>query len=129
MQGSLRKSDLEDYDVEWVEPISADYRGYTVLELPANTQGSITLMALNILKQFSLDNHQSIDTIHKQIESTKMAFADGLEHISDPRITDIDYLLSDEYGIIRAKQLKKKAQIYTPLDTSQLRHRISGNRG
>jgi gamma-glutamyltranspeptidase / glutathione hydrolase len=113
--GFLEKSDLYEYDVEWVEPISADYRGYSVLELPANSQGAITLMALNILKQFSLAKHQSIDTIHKQIEAMKMAFADGLEHISDPRITNIDSLLSDEYGIIRAKQLKKKAQIFTPL--------------
>ena len=113
--GFFEKSDLEDYEVEWVEPISTNYRGFDVLELPANTQGPITLMALNILKQFTLENHQSIDSIHKQIESIKMAFADGLEHISDPSITNIDSLLSDDYGISRSKQLKKNAQIYTPL--------------
>jgi gamma-glutamyltranspeptidase / glutathione hydrolase len=113
--GFFEKADFEEYDVEWVEPISTGYRGFDVLELPANTQGTITLMALNILKQFNLDKHQSIDTIHKQIESIKMAFADGLEHISDSRITNIADLLSDEYGITRAKQLKKKAQIFTPL--------------
>jgi gamma-glutamyltranspeptidase / glutathione hydrolase len=113
--GFFEKSDLEEYDIEWVEPISSNYRGYTVLEIPANSQGAITLMALNILKQFELKNHQSIDTIHKQIEATKMAFADGLEHISDPRITDINHLLSDDYGVIRSKQIKRNAQIYTPL--------------
>jgi len=113
--GFFEKSDLEEYDVEWVEPISSDYRGYTVMEIPANSQGAITLMALNILKQFELKNHQSIDTIHKQIEATKMAFTDGLEHISDPRITNITDLLSDEYGIVRSKQMKKRAQIYSPL--------------
>jgi gamma-glutamyltranspeptidase / glutathione hydrolase len=72
-------------------------------------------MALDILKQFELKKHQSIDTIHKQIEATKMAFADGLEHISDSRITDINHLLSDDYGVIRSKQIKRNAQIYTPL--------------
>ncbi len=113
--GFFEKADLEGYDVEWVDPIFADYRGYDVLELPANTQGPITLMALNILKQFNLDKHQSIDSIHKQIESIKMAFADGLEHISDPTVTNIADLLSDEYGITRSKQLKKRAQIFTPL--------------
>ena len=45
--GFFEKSDLEDYEVEWVEPISTNYRGFDVLELPANTQGPITLMALN----------------------------------------------------------------------------------
>lgn len=113
--GFFDKSDLEEYDVTWVDPIFTDYRGYTVYELPANSQGAITLMALNILKQFELTKFQSIDTIHKQIESIKMAFADGLEHISDPRITKIRHLLDDEYGVIRSKQLKNKAQIYTPL--------------
>ncbi len=113
--GFFDKSDLEEYDVTWVDPIFTDYRGYTVYELPANSQGAITLMALNILKQFDLKDFQSVDTIHKQIESIKMAFADGLEHISDPKITNIEHLLEDEYGMIRSKQIKSKAQIYTPL--------------
>lgn len=117
--GFFDKSDFEEYSAEWFDPISTDYRGYTVLEPPANSQGAITLMALNILKQFELTKHVHVDTVHKQIESIKMAFADGLEHISDPRLTDLSYLISDEYGLVRAKQVRRYAQEYTPLRPHQ----------
>ena len=52
--GYLRKSDLQTYAPEWVEPISTNYRGFDVWEIPPNGQGMITLMALNILSEMKL---------------------------------------------------------------------------
>ncbi len=82
--GYLRKEDLETFEPEWVEPLSINYRGYDVWELPPNGQGIIALMALNIAKGFDFDEKESIETYPKQIESLNLAFSDGKNHITDP---------------------------------------------
>lgn len=113
--GYIRKKDLEDYEVLWVEPIKTNYRGYDVLEIPPNGQGIVTLEALNILEGFNLSNMEEATIIHLQLEAMKLAFADGLNYIADSKYMNISYeqLLSKEYAIKRRNLIKDYAQIYT----------------
>lgn len=110
--GFLRKRDLEEYEVEWVEPISVNYRGYDVWEIPPNGQGIVALMALNILKNFTFRERECTETLHLQFEAIKMAFADALETVTDPRTMkeDYHYYLSEEYGRKRATEITDAAQ-------------------
>ena len=98
--GYLRKSDLAAYEPEWVEPIHVDYKGYEVWEIPPNGQGLVALIALNILKGFDFAAKDMVETYHKQIEAVKLAFADGLAYITDPRSmsVSVDALLSEVYA-------------------------------
>ncbi len=109
--GFLSKEDLANYKPEWVEPIKVNYRGYEICEIPPNGQGLVALMALNILKGFDLQYKDNSDTYHKQIESIKLAFADGQKFITDFRYmkTDINKLLSDEYGSKRRQSITDMA--------------------
>lgn len=109
--GLLRKDDLERYKVEWVDPIHITYRGYDVYELPPNGQGIVALMALNILENFNFKEKELLTTYHKQIEAIKLAFADGLAYVADPRAmqTPIQSLLSKNYAWKRSQEIKIKA--------------------
>ena len=101
--GYLRKSDLESYWCEWVAPISTNYRGYDVWEIPPNGNGVVALMALNILKGFEFSYRDCADTIHKQLEAMKLAFVDGKRYVADPRYmkVTVEELLSEEYAAKR----------------------------
>jgi gamma-glutamyltranspeptidase/glutathione hydrolase len=105
--GYFSKEDFSNYHAEWVEPVSVNYRGYDVWELPPNGQGISALMALNILKEFSFTQRERADTFHKQWEAMKLAFSDALAHITDPRFMKADYRewLSPEYGARRAREI------------------------
>jgi len=109
--GLIRYDDLASFDIEWVNPINLDYKGYDIWELPPNSQGIITLQALNILKEFDLAKTDIIDNYHKQIEAIKLAFSDGLEHISDLKdmIFKTEDLLSEEYARNRAMLINNNA--------------------
>ncbi|RYL95206.1 gamma-glutamyltransferase family protein [Sporolactobacillus sp. THM7-4] len=109
--GFIRKSDLENYHPEWVDPISINYRGYDVWEIPPNGQGLVTLLALNILKNVEIEDKESIDTYHKQIEALKLAFSDGKKYITDPRYMndEVARLLSNDYGKKRSALIGKQA--------------------
>lgn len=110
--GWITKEDLADYKPEWVEPVSVNYRGYDVWELPPNGQGIVALMALNILKNFEPSCGDAF-SFHREIEAIKLAFADGQKYICDPKsmsVTTKD-LLSDAYGIERAKLIGDRAVI------------------
>jgi gamma-glutamyltranspeptidase/glutathione hydrolase len=69
----LRYEDLAVHKAVWVNPISVNYRGYDVCEIPPNGQGITALMALNILKEFKFAAKDSVETCHRQIEAMKMA--------------------------------------------------------
>ncbi len=101
--GLLRKSDLAQYQAEWVEPISCRYHGYDVWEIPPNGQGLVALMALNILDNFSLEERNA-QAMHLQMEATKLAFSDGLAYITDPRYLrqPLADFLGKDYGQKRA---------------------------
>lgn len=111
-KGYLRKKDLEKYKVQWVEPITTEFNNYTVAEIPPNGHGITVLMALNIFKNLSLDEDiNSEESIHKQIESLKLAFSDVKEFIADKdhMRTDVSSLLSDDYSKTRAGLINENA--------------------
>lgn len=110
--GYLSKEDLENYDVEWVEPISINYKGYDIWEIPPSGQGIVTLMALNILKEFDFKERDCADTHHKQWEAIKIAFADALHYVTDPKAMQVDYhrFLDPAYGKERAKDITDTAR-------------------
>ncbi|RJX24100.1 MAG: gamma-glutamyltransferase [Acholeplasma sp.] len=109
--GFLRKEDLESFSPEWVEPIKSNYRGYDIYELPPNGQGIIALMALNILENFTYKDKEMIMTYHRQMEAIKLAFADGMTYVADPKHmkTSIQSLLSKNYAWKRSQEIKTNA--------------------
>lgn len=113
--GYLRYEDLAAYQARWVEPISVDYRGYQVCEIPPNGQGIVALMALNILKEFDFTEKDCAQTYHRQLEAIKMAFADAFHYVTDLAHMELDYhrLLDPAYGAQRAKEIGETAQVYS----------------
>ena len=98
--GFLTKEDLQAYEPEWTEPVSVNYRGYDVWEMPPNGQGIVALMALNIMKGYEINYRDGVETYHKQFEAIKLAFAAGKQNVTDPRFMKIspEELLSDEFA-------------------------------
>lgn len=105
--GAMTAEDLADYSSEWVEPISTQYHGWTVDELPPNGQGIAALEMLNLMQQFPLAQygHNSADALHVMIEAKKLAYADLRKYIGDPKFSKIPVagLLSDNYARERTK--------------------------
>ncbi len=105
--GYLRKADFENHTSTWVEPVSTNYRGYDVFELPPNGQGIAALQMLNILEGFDLRSMgwQSADALHVMIEAKKLAFEDRAKFYADPDFAKVpvDELISKAYGAERRK--------------------------
>jgi gamma-glutamyltranspeptidase/glutathione hydrolase len=116
-EGFIDHDDLTSFESIFVEPISTQYKGYDIYELPPNGQGITALMALNLLKE---DTHKLFDphTVHKQIEALKIAFSDTLTYVTDPKFMTMnpDFLLSDAYIHLRKKDLRDKASLHEPID-------------
>ena len=92
---------FRNYSPMWVEPISTDYHGYTVCEIPPNGHGITVLMALNILSGMELPaDRTSPETYHKLLEAIKLAFVDAKTYVADPRYmkTKVADLLSPAYA-------------------------------
>ena len=98
--GFLRKTDFEKHTSTWVDPVSVNYRGYDIFELPPNGQGIATLQILNILEGFDLRamGRNSPETLHTMIEAKKIAWADRAKFYADPAFAKIPLagLLSKE---------------------------------
>jgi gamma-glutamyltranspeptidase/glutathione hydrolase len=98
--------DFARHTSTWVDPISTDYRGWTVWELPPNGQGLAALQLLNILENFDLKamGRESADFWHVMTEAKKLAFADRAKWYADPAFsqTPIAQLLDKEYAKSRA---------------------------
>lgn len=101
---------MEDFastEGTWVDPISTDYRGYTVHQCPPNGQGIIALLLLNILSGIDVgDDPLSPDRLHMEIEAGRLAYYDRLNYIADPSQADVpvDWLLSKDHADeLRAK--------------------------
>ena len=110
--GYFCEDDFRNYKPEWVEPISTDYKGYTVCEIPPNGHGITVLMALNLLKGLELSGQKDCaDTYHKILESIKLAFADTKTYVADPRYmrTRVEDLLSEEYAARRRALISEQA--------------------
>ena len=104
--------DLRSYQPDWVTPISKNYRGYTLHEIPPNGQGISALMALGILEHFDLASMQvdSVESQHIQIEAMKLAMADLYRYVSDGRTMEVTpaQMLDDAYLVERAKLIDPK---------------------
>ena len=100
--GFLSFEDLKNYQAEWVEPVSSNYRGYDVWELPPNGQGIAALQILNLLEHFDIRAMGlfSAEYIHHFVEAKKLAFADRAKYYADPAFNNIDIqtLISKEYA-------------------------------
>jgi gamma-glutamyltranspeptidase / glutathione hydrolase len=107
--GMMTSQDLAEYSAEWVEPISTTYRDWTVYELPPNGQGLAALMMLNMMETFPLWQKDygfaSTNALHAMIEAKKLAYADLVKYIGDPRneTLPVKTLLSKDRGAERAK--------------------------
>ena len=108
----LRKEDLAAHKSTWVDPVSVNYRGYDVYELPPNGQGISVLQMLNILEAYDLKKmgHNSADYLHVLTEAKKLAFEDRARFYADPEFSKIplSWLLSEEYATQRRKLIDPK---------------------
>ncbi|MXV63385.1 gamma-glutamyltransferase [Natronorubrum sp. JWXQ-INN-674] len=106
--GFLELADLEEFESDWNDPISAEYQGYEVLEHPPNTIGVVALEALNIVENFDLATEPTDpERLHKLIEAIKIAFADAEEHLGDPKDEKIplESKLDEAYASERAQDI------------------------
>ncbi len=102
--GLMTMDDLANHQTDWVEPISATYRGYTIYEMPPPTQGLMTLMELNIVSGYDMTGlgAGSVEALHYQVEAKKLAFADR-GWIGDPNFVTVPVakMLSSDYAATR----------------------------
>jgi gamma-glutamyltranspeptidase/glutathione hydrolase len=107
--GKMTMADLSEFDAEWVEPLSTDYHGWKVYELPPQGQGIAALQMLNLLSLFPLSGYPSrgVEELHAQIEAQKLAYADLHRYVADPRFAKVpvEGMLSMEYARQRAKRI------------------------
>lgn len=110
--GFLTLKDFKDHSVDWVEPISVEFNGYRLWELPPNGQGIAALEMLRILEPFDLKamGHNSAAYLHHLIEAKKIAFADLEQYVGDPDHMEVrtQDLLSD--GFINRRRLQLDSQ-------------------
>jgi gamma-glutamyltranspeptidase / glutathione hydrolase len=109
MGGTMELQDLADFSAEWVEPISTDYRGWKIYELPPNVQGMAALEMLNIMETFTPDKDgpKGVVELHKKIEAMKLAYADLYRYNADQRFTTVPVtgLLDKNYAKERAAKI------------------------
>jgi gamma-glutamyltranspeptidase/glutathione hydrolase len=105
--GTMTAADLKEYQAEWVDPISTTYRGWTVHELPPNTQGIAALMMLNLMERYPIAEYglTSTKALHVMIEAKKLAYADMLRYVADPKFAQVPVaqMLSRANAEARAK--------------------------
>ncbi|MCI6530642.1 MAG: gamma-glutamyltransferase family protein [Mesosutterella sp.] len=109
--GFLSGEDLAAYKPEWVAPISLNYRGVDVWELPPNGHGITVLMALQILKGMELGDREDPETVHRQIDALKLAFSDTMEYVAEPACMKVsaEELLSEKYAAQRRSLIGERA--------------------
>ena len=118
--GFLDYDDLASHTSDWVEPVSVNYRGYDVWELPPNGQGIAALQILNILELYDIKSmgYGSAPYIHLFTEAKKLAFEDRARYYADMDFykTPVDQLLSEEYAVQRNKLInqEKASRSYDP---------------
>ena len=108
--GSLTLEDLGEHASEWVQPISLQYHGIELNEIPPNGQGLASLMALGILRHHDISRYpvDSADSLHLQIEAMKVAFSEAHRHIADPdsMVVSPERLLDDGFLAERAGEVE-----------------------
>ena len=107
--GFLSYEDLKNHKSDWIEPVSTNYRGYDVWELPPNGQGIAALQMLNLLEKFDIKSmgFGSAEYIHHFVEAKKIAFADRAKYYADMDFNEIpvEYLISKEYADKRRDEI------------------------
>ena len=105
--GFLSYQDLASHQGEWVDPVSTNYRGYDVWELPPNGQGIAALQILNIMEQHDLSSmsHDSAEYVHLFTEAKKVVFEDRAKYYADPAFNQLPVaqLISKDYARKRAQ--------------------------
>ncbi|WP_080054837.1 gamma-glutamyltransferase [Spirosoma aerolatum] len=108
----IRKADLAAHQSTWIDPVSVNYRGYDVYELPPNGQGISVLEMLNILEGYDLKKlgHNSADYLHLLVEAKKLAFEDRAKYYADPAFAKAStkWLLTKDYAAQRRKLIDPK---------------------
>lgn len=123
--GFLSYDDLASHTSEWIEPVSTNYRGYDVWELPPNGQGIAALQILNILEQYDIASmgFGSAEYLHVLIEAKKLAFEDRAKYYADPSFANVpvEQLISKEYALKRKELINpnRAARSYTPGELEQ----------
>ena len=118
--GFFSMSDLNSFEPEWINPVSTNYRGYDVWELPPNGQGIAALQILNILERFDIESmgFGSSEYIHLLTEAKKVVYEDRAKYYADTNFSDIpvEKLISKEYAKERSKliNLKKSSKSFNP---------------
>ena len=119
--GLLEERDFTEHKADWIDPISTNYRGYDVYEMPPNTQGFLVLEMLNILEGFDVKamGHNSAEYLHALVEAKRIAFADRAAYLGDPDSVPpavLKTLISKEYAALRRKDIDPAhaAEAYKP---------------
>jgi gamma-glutamyltranspeptidase/glutathione hydrolase len=125
--GYFSLKDFTDHRGEWVEPVSTNYRGYDVWELPPNGQGIAALEMLNILEAYDLKSmgHNSADFVHLFVEAKKLAFADRAKFYSDPAFNQLPIaeLVSKDYAARQRRRIDmSRAAVDVPAGNPRLEH-------
>ncbi|MEM6803911.1 MAG: gamma-glutamyltransferase [Bacteroidota bacterium] len=111
--GLMSMEDFKNHRSEWVEPVSTNYRGYDVWELPPNGQGIAALQMLNILEEYDLRSmgFGSAEYIHTLVEAKKLAYEDRAKFYADPAFNELPIaeLISKPYADKRRKLIKNRA--------------------
>lgn len=120
--GFMTAEDLAGHTSDWVAPISTSYRGYDVWEMPPSTQGLAVLLALNILDGWNLSQfpRDSVESVHRQLEAMKLAFADVHHFVADPEHASVptEELLSKSYAARRRALIGERSLLPTAGDPS-----------
>jgi len=108
--GFLSYEDMAAHEGNWVDPVSASYRGYDVWELPPNGQGIAALQILNILEGYDMASYGfgSPEHVHLFLEAKKLAFEDRARFYADPEFADVDvdWLISKDYADQRRETIE-----------------------
>ncbi len=109
--GLFDLSDFAEFSAEWIQPISTEYRGWKVYELPPNGQGIAALVMLNLMERFPLADWgvTNPDTWHVKMEAQKLAYQDLHRYVADPRQAKVPVagMLSKKYAAERAALIDK----------------------
>ena len=121
--GYFTLRDLSEYEPEWIDPVSSNYRGYDVWELPPNGQGIAALQILNILENYDIKKlgFNSAEYIHLFTEAKKLAFEDRAKYYADMSFAKVpvSYLISKEYAKSR-NNLISSDKVLKSVDSNNL---------
>ena len=114
--GYLRKEDFANHSATWVTPVSVNYRGIDVFELPPNGQGIAALQMLQMLEMYDLHSmgHNSVDFLHLMAEVKKLVFEDRAKYYADP-----DFSSSPLIGLVSKEYAKERLKLFNPKRAAQ----------